>query len=472
MSLGTPSTPGIAVIADDLTGAAELAAAAADLGLSAEVHTSPDPGRADFTGCAADVVAVDTDTRSRAAGDAARAVAHAAGALLRAGRRWIYKKTDSVLRGNVRAEVAALLAATGKGRSVLIPANPSKGRIVRGGVYYIGETPLADSAFANDPEHPRRCSGVVELLGGVGTGPGEAALGVGVAWLPRDEPLPPPGGTWGVFLPDADCGEDLARRAAGLDDQTLAAGGVEFFQAILQSKITAPRAARHVRSRPEADGGWDGGPDGGPLPGGVGVNAAGGVLFVCGSAAAWRQGRAAECERHGVPVLPMPQALFASAGSGSYRRRPGEERSDAPAVAIALWASRTASAVAGAGSAMAAIGRGRTAAAAPGVLTDLLVEAVSEVLRRVPIARVCIEGGTTAAALLRRAAWTRLVALPANPAGVATLRPVPPAREVLDALGGACGACGACGPDGAPTLLVKPGSYPWPEGVWPRPTRP
>jgi len=49
----------IAVIADDLTGAAELAGAAASFGLSAEVHTSfrPESG--------ADVIAIDSDTRGK-----------------------------------------------------------------------------------------------------------------------------------------------------------------------------------------------------------------------------------------------------------------------------------------------------------------------------------------------------------------------------------------------------------------------
>src|SRR5207237_8039573 len=117
----------------------------------------------------------------------------------------------------------------------------------------------------------------------------------------------------------------------------------------------------------------------------------------------------AEGAGDGVPVLPMPEELRALAECPSR-----EIQSGATATATAEWASHIASAVSAAGCAMAAIGQGRRIAAAPHALTDLLVGAAADVLRRGAIARVCVEGGATAAALLRRTGWTRLVAVPAS----------------------------------------------------------
>jgi D-threonate/D-erythronate kinase len=89
----------VVVIADDLSGAAELATAAADLGHSSEVQT-----RFDST-CGAEVIAVDTDTRALSAPEAAQTVEAVSREVVAAGVKWIYKKADSVLRGNVRAEI-------------------------------------------------------------------------------------------------------------------------------------------------------------------------------------------------------------------------------------------------------------------------------------------------------------------------------------------------------------------------------
>jgi len=375
----------IAVIADDLTGAAELAGAAASFGLSAEVHTSfrPESG--------ADVIAIDSDTRSLNPTDAARVVGGIAREVQRAKPSWIYKKTDSVLRGNVRAEITALLAATGMTAATLVPANPSKGRVIVGGVYYVDGVPLDQTAFARDPEHPRKSARVAELLG---------------------EPAPPRA----IDLPDARSTEDLDRCAAELRDTTLPAGGVEFFQAILRARL-----ANSERSSGQATD---------PLV----CGSHGSWLLVCGSAQAWGQGRRAQCDGRAVPVLKMPEALFASPNAAS---------SDD----LEPWADAITAALSASGRTMVAIGRDVTVSGPPpAALAGTLVAGVARAFRRGGVDRVCLEGGATAAALLKAMDWTRLVALPCRLAGVAALRPH-----------------GAT----VPTLLVKPGSYPWPDEIWP-----
>jgi uncharacterized protein YgbK (DUF1537 family) len=114
------------------------------------------------------------------------------------------------------------------------------------------------------------------------------------------------------------------------------------------------------------------------------------------------------------------------------------------------WSARIADAVSSHGCAMAAIGRDVELAGAaprPVALAERLAEAVAPVLRRGAVSTVCVEGGATAAALLRALGWTRLAALAApDLPGVAALRP-------------------GNGGEG-PTLLIKPGSYPWPEVLW------
>lgn len=50
----------------------------------------------------------------------------------------VFKKVDSVLRGNVGVEVAAMLRATGRPGAVLCTAFPEQGRVVRGGKVVTG----------------------------------------------------------------------------------------------------------------------------------------------------------------------------------------------------------------------------------------------------------------------------------------------------------------------------------------------
>src|SRR5262249_50022835 len=121
----------------------------------------------------------------------------------------VYKKCDSVLRGHVAAECLAVTRATGKQRVLLIPANPSRQRIIRGGDYFVDGVPLAQTAFARDPDHPRKSSRVSELVG----------------------PAP------GIEIPDVVSIEDLSRRAATIDKNILPAGGVDFFNALLTTKL-------------------------------------------------------------------------------------------------------------------------------------------------------------------------------------------------------------------------------------------
>jgi uncharacterized protein YgbK (DUF1537 family) len=115
----------IAVIADDLTGAAELGGIALRHGLTSEVQTEFHPTDE------AEVIVIDTDSRSCPPEEAAARIRAQAQELTSIGFDWLYKKVDSVLRGPVVAELEALLAASGRQKALLVPANPSLGRTIR-----------------------------------------------------------------------------------------------------------------------------------------------------------------------------------------------------------------------------------------------------------------------------------------------------------------------------------------------------
>ena len=148
----------IGVIADDLTGAAELGAIGLRHGLRAEIVRKGQPSGK------SDLVCVDTDSRSCASHEAGKRAAAAAKLLRAAGAQWIYKKVDSVLRGQVTAEVEAVMGQLQLNRALLLPANPSLGRVIRDGQYFVRGKPIHKTEFARDPEYPRRVPQVLRLL--------------------------------------------------------------------------------------------------------------------------------------------------------------------------------------------------------------------------------------------------------------------------------------------------------------------
>ncbi|MDE6556282.1 MAG: four-carbon acid sugar kinase family protein, partial [Duncaniella sp.] len=148
----------IAVIADDITGAAEMAGIAHRLGLRVVLTTDP----YSLTGNA-DVAVIATDTRSMSEHEARELSAKYAAVLTsRNDISEIFKKTDSALRGHVVAELEAILGATRYEDALFMPANPSRGRTIRDGLYYIGDVLLDQTDFSFDPEFPAVSARLVE----------------------------------------------------------------------------------------------------------------------------------------------------------------------------------------------------------------------------------------------------------------------------------------------------------------------
>ncbi|MET8469163.1 four-carbon acid sugar kinase family protein [Streptomyces sp. NPDC006422] len=137
------TAPPVVALADDLSGAAEVAALLRQptlLRLHPSATTAPPDGEA---------VVVDLDSRQlpgTAAADAVRTAlaAHAgSGSEADSGATTWYKKCDSLLRGNVGAEAGAF--AEGARALVIATALPVGGRTVRDGVLRIGGVPLHET---------------------------------------------------------------------------------------------------------------------------------------------------------------------------------------------------------------------------------------------------------------------------------------------------------------------------------------
>jgi uncharacterized protein YgbK (DUF1537 family) len=145
----------VAIVADDLTGALDTAARWTDFGLRTilALTTAPLPDTP--------AVAIHTASRAATAGQAYRRAKEAA---QRLGGRYVYKKVDSTLRGNVGAEVEGLLDGLGLQRALLAPTFPAAGRTVQGGILRIHGVPLAESEYSHDSQSPAWESHVPTLL--------------------------------------------------------------------------------------------------------------------------------------------------------------------------------------------------------------------------------------------------------------------------------------------------------------------
>jgi uncharacterized protein YgbK (DUF1537 family) len=149
--------------ADDLTGAMEVGAQFAARGIASAVtaeHSLEPAGLTETTR----VLVIDTATRHLPAAEAAQTVHRLASAAKERAIRFIFKKTDSTLRGNVGSEIGALMAAFPDMPLVYAPAYPRMGRTVRNGLLHVDGVPVSETAFGTDRLNPVRDSAIPSLL--------------------------------------------------------------------------------------------------------------------------------------------------------------------------------------------------------------------------------------------------------------------------------------------------------------------
>ena len=205
----------IAVIADDFTGAAEISGIGLRYGMRVKIELN------DLIDTDADLLVIATDTRSMHESKAYEEVYSITRKLIKLHPDWIYKKIDSVLRGNVLRELLAFLKATDRKRALLIPANPSNGRKIINGLYIINNTYLHKTKLANDPDFPIPTSKVLELMGD---------RDVNVSLIKPDKIIDRDG----IYIGEAANDSDINSWAHKINNDIVPVGAASFFDALLE----------------------------------------------------------------------------------------------------------------------------------------------------------------------------------------------------------------------------------------------
>ncbi len=210
----------LAIIADDFTGALDTGIQFAKKGIRIEV-LSGSVERIENVSDDVEVIVFDTRSRHMAPKEAYRSVYEAVRASLASGCTYIYKKTDSGLRGNIGAELQAAMDASGRDRLQFIPALPKIKRTTRNGIQMIDGVPVAESIFAKDPINPVRHSSVADII--AETSDSEVSLGKAER---------------GISVYDASTDDDLRRIGENLTSEELLltagnAGFAEFLSPLI-----------------------------------------------------------------------------------------------------------------------------------------------------------------------------------------------------------------------------------------------
>jgi D-threonate/D-erythronate kinase len=344
----------IAVIADDFTGAAELAGIGLRYNLTVELGTEVN------TATNADLFVIATDARSLPEVEAVAVMQKHTRALLALQPAMIFKKTDSVLRGHVLAEIEAQLSLTGFKKAVLVAANPALGRTIENGRYYLNGKPVHESSFAHDPDFAINSSLILDML---------RSRGSSVYVKRFNEALPESG----IIVGEAAQTADLQAWATRMDNTTLIAGASGFFTAMLDKLLAGKQRAKSDLSTERL-----------PFS-----------LFVCGTTFSQSRNTIKQIKAAGGPVCYMPDEIIRSVHSGTY--------------SYVKWANEVVALVKKHGKAIVAIHEDSTrdTAVGAGQLKEKMAGLVNEVLQRSMVQELIVEGGATAWALISQSKLTR-----------------------------------------------------------------
>ena len=203
----------IAVIADDLTGALDTGVQFRQWGYTVQLTDTPDHSTAEVT-------ITNTDTRNKTP-EQAYQITHAIAMKLR-NNDFIYKKTDSTLRGNPGPELQAILDATGETRATLTPTYPPTQRRVKDGHLYIAEKPITETEYIH--EYRRKTSYIPEIL--------ETETPIHSAKAPANAP------ETGITVIDSETERDLLRISA--EYTRIMAGSAGLADALCQTLRNPP----------------------------------------------------------------------------------------------------------------------------------------------------------------------------------------------------------------------------------------
>lgn len=193
----------------------------------------------------------------------------------------IFKKTDTTLRGHVHLELRALVEESRYEQVMYMPADPSQGRTIRGGRYFVDGVPLDQTGFKRDSSFPATTANVA------------AAIDV----MPGSR----------LRICDAEDAQDVHRTAKlALNNRvpTLLAGSTDLFCAFLEELGRKP-------ARQKAFGGLD---------------TKGTALIVCDSAQGIDLTSQPFVQCHNMAVIPMPQDAFEAIGQQTITEKEAADK--------------------------------------------------------------------------------------------------------------------------------------------------
>ncbi len=382
----------IAVIADDFTGAAEIGGLGLRYGMTVEIETKV------IKNSKADLLIIATDTRSLSKTEAANEIFKITRELKKIDADFIYKKTDSVMRGHVLEELLAVMQGLNINNVLLVPANPTFGRTISEGKYYINERLLHQTDFSQDPEFALRSSDVLELLGNHSH--------TKTAIVKRGDEFPQNTIAVGEAITDA----DLISWAGRINENVIPAGASGFFSAILESNGYKVRDDLQNNNLI------------------LGKNR----LFVFGSSFSASRQAINEAKADGKVVSEIPAALFNNTGETKKL--------------LNSWVEEVVRSYEKNCSIIVAINQPIVLKKkfAKG-LREILAELVGNVLKKVEINELFIEGGATTYEIMRKANFIEFFPVQEIAPGVIRM-------QVYRKPG--------------MYITIKPGSYSWPEIVW------
>lgn len=354
----------IAVIADDLTGAAEIAGIGLRYNLlveiSSDVNASSD----------AEILIIATDTRSKRQDEAVSEMAQISREIKKLNPEILFKKVDSVLRGHIIAEIKAQIEALGLNRALIAPANPVMGRTIANGMYFVHKVPISDTGFSKDPEFPMKDSDILKMLR---VEDGTVKVQKVTQKLPYQ----------GIVVGEVEQIEDLRCWVELADKKTLLAGGSGLFLALLDSiKITPVELTCDAIKLKTPQ------------------------LFVSGTAFNKNAELVKDVYCKGGPVSYMPEAIRCF-------QDPSEEDLDAWAVEIKQLINEHSKAII-AVDPDSKYGRDANALQ----LRERMASIVKKVCDEVEVVETIIEGGSTASAVLRNLGYRTLIPVTEIAAGV------------------------------------------------------
>ncbi len=422
------------ILADDITGAAEVAGAAAARGHRVRLVCGGDNASLPEEDPEANIITViATDMRSMTA-DEAIAETRRIAALLnpaqsisalsalsarpyctvgesaipsqtspslwegrgRVVREGLIIKTDSALRGHVVPILTTLMHTLGYQRAVYLPANPSKGRIIRNGIYYVEGTPIHETAFSYDPEFPAHTSCLKERF--------------------------PEAQDSGIIMPDAESREDIIRVIEHYTSpSTLFAGAADLIDALLSGNysLLVPCATHKCGDSSLFT-----------------FHSSLSTIFLCGSTQS-------KPPHIGIPITEMPQSVYnGSTELEEWKREASDLYQKEGSLIITLPPVNVPVNVPVSVPVSIPVGESAIQSQTPSSLAHHLREMTAALIHHLVAIRMphylILEGGASAFAALRHLGWNKL--------------------EVISQL--APGVNLSKAPNGT-FVIMKPGSYPW-----------